>query len=110
MILEDGSAECDRCAEPLAGYGVLTGLVADNAGQLLIFCYVNECRSVVTHELIHFTTAGVCSTTGQSVTRSSGDAIVAADLDPADPTSARQLTFCRELGCADQFLAQTGTE
>jgi hypothetical protein len=103
MILEDGTATCDRCGVSLPGYGILYGLVVD-AGTLMIFCYVNDCRSIITSGLINYTTPGVCSNTGQPVILVSSEALVCADLDPVDPTQMRRLAFCRALGCADKFL------
>jgi hypothetical protein len=110
MILDDGTAQCDRCSEPLAGYGVLNGLIADLGDRQLILCYVNECRQAAVDHLINFTGASVCSNTGQSILWATSEAILAFDLDPADPTVVRRLAFCRELGCADSLLTQTGIE
>jgi hypothetical protein len=110
MILPDGTAECDRCGVALDGYGVLNGLIADAGDQQLIFCYVNFCRDTAVFGMINYVDPDLCTNTGQPILRATSDAILAVDLDPANPEEVRRLAFCRELGCADQLLNQIESE
>lgn len=111
---EDGTATCDRCGVLLSGAGVGTGLLGTSihpdTGELVdwLFCYVNECRSAVTYDLVNFTGEGVCSCDATPVVRTPSEALVCSDLDPLDPTTIRPLTFCYVGGCADRLLSQIG--
>ena len=109
MILSDGSALCDRCGVELEGYGVLHGMVSDDRdGVKRIFCYVNDCRDVVTNDLINFAVPGECVRDSTTI-NSTGVAIMCTDLDPVDGMSTRKIGFCYVGGCADLLLAQIGT-
>lgn len=112
----DGSATCDRCGTVLPGLGVLYGMVTvDLIGEptpherSMIFCYVNNCRSVVLTGMINTPTLPTeppaCWDCGVSLSVNGiGEALIAADLAPVtgDP---RTMAFCYVKRSREKLLA-----
>ena len=111
----DGSARCDRCGTWLAGFGVLYGMVCTDISSTgavtqRIYCYANNCRSVVLAGLVNqpIATSGQprCTDCGVPLPeRSVEHAMLAADIDPAGSTM-RQLTFCYVNQSRERLLAK----
>ena len=109
--------QCDYCKINLEGFGVLYGLVAshlvDDQVEELIFCYLNECRTVALRGLVNIVVAPgdpvVRCVDGGSVLpeRSLAYAMLTTDLDP-DGGLPRYLQFCYEGGSRDRLLANVG--
>jgi len=105
---DDGTTNCDRCFNPIEGYGVIFGLLLTyyEDGELVnrIMCYPSGCRDTVLAERLNYTGSGLCTNCGNRCTRTPLQAILGSDYDQ-ETGSTRRLTFCRKNGCADLILA-----
>lgn len=112
----DGTANCDRCRILLPGFGVIYGMVCNDLNQAgavvgRIYCYQNNCRSIVMAGLL--TNIGpsqnpqlpACSDCGLVLnTRGVAEAMLATDIQPGLDTP-RLLTFCYANGSRDRLVA-----
>lgn len=115
----DGTATCDRCGIWLPGYGVLYGLITTDLtdkGQTrsLIFCYTNQCRTLVLEGFVNFpappdTPLLRCTDDNTALARRGlSEALLAVDMHPGIAEHLRYMQFCYATGSRDRFLNQTG--
>ena len=106
----NGTATCDRCEIVLPGYGVINGLVCtdllNGVIRNLIFCYRNNCRTVMlTGMLAHLGKTGCTHCNAAIPTRGVASAMLASDLHPAaDGDVERTMQFCYSNNSRTAFL------
>lgn len=106
----DGTGTCDRCGITLEGFGVLYGMVsADLTGERIreqIFCYRNQCRTVMLAGMLAFAGSVDCTHCDQRLTaRSVTEAMLVTDIQPATRGDVqRTMQFCYSNGSRDAFM------
>ena len=108
----NGTATCDRCGILLPGYGIINGIVCTDltrTGAVVgrIFCYRNNCRTIMLTGMLNFPATDFnCVHCNRAVTtRSLEEGMLTAELHPGSEGVVRSLLFCYANDSRDLFLA-----